>query len=74
MAAEARRIAPELLWPAVAGQYRDIAADALGDALDGTLGDALDGTLGAALDGTLEAALGDALADTLTADNARITA
>ena len=66
MAAEARRIAPELLWPAVAGQYRDIAADALGDALDGTLGDALDGTL--------EAALGDALADTLTADNARITA
>ena len=29
MAAEARRIAPELLWPAVAEQYRDIAAGAL---------------------------------------------
>lgn len=29
MAAEARRIAPELLWPAVAEQYRRLAADAL---------------------------------------------
>ncbi len=29
MAAEAHRIAPELLWPAVADQYRQVAADAL---------------------------------------------
>lgn len=29
MAAEAGRIAPELLWPAVAEQYRQLAADAL---------------------------------------------
>jgi glycosyltransferase involved in cell wall biosynthesis len=29
MAAEASRIAPELLWPAVADQYREVAADAL---------------------------------------------
>ncbi|MBA2415540.1 MAG: glycosyltransferase [Geodermatophilaceae bacterium] len=29
MAAEASRIAPELLWPAVADQYRQVAADAL---------------------------------------------
>ena len=30
MAAEASRIAPQLLWPAVANQYRQIAAGALG--------------------------------------------
>ena len=29
MAAEASRIAPDLLWPAVAEQYREVAADAL---------------------------------------------
>lgn len=29
MAAEASRIAPQLLWPAVADQYREVAADAL---------------------------------------------
>ncbi|MDQ1609074.1 MAG: polysaccharide biosynthesis protein PslF [Microbacteriaceae bacterium] len=29
MAAESRRIAPELLWPAVADQYREVAAHAL---------------------------------------------
>jgi glycosyltransferase involved in cell wall biosynthesis len=29
MAAESRRIAPDLLWPAVADQYREVAAHAL---------------------------------------------
>ena len=34
MAAEATRVAPELLWPAVADGYRRLAAEALGRPTD----------------------------------------